>query len=61
MTGDRKFGPASPVADNRGPRPKSSNYDIFEGLQQTRLRATEANRKRLIVGTFPATAPDVKE
>jgi hypothetical protein len=41
-------------------RPKASTYDMFLG-QQTRLKATEANRKRLLASGVPVTPPVLKE
>jgi hypothetical protein len=59
--GDKKSNPASPVSNGRAARPKASNYDMFEGLQQTRLKAAEANRKRLLGSSAPVTLPDPQE
>jgi hypothetical protein len=43
-------------------RPKASRYDMFDGIRQTRLKAAEANRKRLLASNAPAIIPaDVKE
>ena len=42
-------------------RPKASTYDMFLGLEQTRLKATEANRKRLLASGVPVTPPALKE
>ena len=42
-------------------RPKASRYDMFDGIRQTRLKAAEANRKRLAANTAPVTPADVKE
>lgn len=60
MTGDKKSDPTS-VSDGRAPRPKASSYDMFEGLQNTRLKAAEANRKRLLANSAPAAPPVSKE
>ncbi len=59
MTGDGK---SSPASDSRPMRPKASRYDMFDGIRQTRLKAAEANRKRLLASNAPAIIPaDVKE
>jgi hypothetical protein len=60
MTTDRKSNPPSTRSQNVETRPKASNYDMFEGLHQTRLKAAEANRKRLLASNAPLT-PSVRE
>jgi hypothetical protein len=61
MTGDGKSSPTS-ASDSRIARPKASRYDMFDGIRQTRLKAAEANRKRLLASNAPAIVPsDVKE
>lgn len=40
-------------------RPKASNYDMFEGLQQTRRKTTEAKLKRPV--DTPAKSPVVEK
>ena len=60
MTGDGKSSPTS-GSDGRPARPKASRYDMFEGMRQTRLKAAEANRKRLVASNAPVIPPDVKE
>ncbi len=42
-------------------RPKASRYDMFDGIRQPRLKAIEANRKRLLASNAPATPSDVEE
>jgi hypothetical protein len=60
MTGNKKSDPTS-AADGRAVRPQATSYDMFEGLEQTRLKAAEANRKRLLAGSAPAAPPASKE
>ncbi len=55
MTADGKSNSPSKRSQSAEPRPKASNYDMFEGLHQTRLKATEANRKRLLASNAPTT------
>lgn len=55
MTADGKSNSPSKRAQGAETRPKASNYDMFEGLHQTRLKATEANRKRLLARNTPVT------
>ena len=61
MTGDTKPNPTSSASERRTARPKASTYNMFDNLHQTRLKATEANRKRLLVGTAPAAPAESKE
>jgi hypothetical protein len=56
MTADGKPNSPPKRSQSAETRPKASNYDMFEGLQQTRLKATEANRRRLLASNAPLTA-----
>jgi hypothetical protein len=58
MTTDGKSNPTSKRVVTR---PKASNYDMFVGLQQTRLKAADANRKRLLASNAPVTPPVSEE
>jgi hypothetical protein len=62
MTADGKPNSPSERSQSAEISPKASNYDMFEGLHQTRLKATEANRRRLLAGNAPLTpsAPEEK-
>ena len=61
MTTDRKSNPPSTRSQNAETRPKAASYDMFEGLNQTRLKAAEANRKRLLVSNAPLIPPVPEE
>jgi hypothetical protein len=58
---DRKSNPPLTRSQNAETRPKASNYDMFEGLEQTRLKAAEANRKRLLASSAPVIPPVPEE
>lgn len=61
MTADGRSSSTPRRAPGAEIRPKASRYDMFEGLQQTRLKAAEANRKRLLAGDAPVTPPVLEE
>jgi hypothetical protein len=58
---DGKLRSTSERQPSRDPRRQASNYDMFESLQQTRRRASEANRKRLLESDVPVTSPVSEE
>lgn len=57
MTGDAKSSANPKRVQTNGTRPKASTYDMFQGLEQTRLKAAEANRRRLQTSTAPIPSP----
>jgi hypothetical protein len=61
MPVDGTSGPNPKRAQTNDARPKASSYDMFRNLQKTRLKAAEANRKRLLTNTAPATSPVLEE
>jgi hypothetical protein len=61
MTVDAKSSANPKRAQTSSTRPKASTYDMFQGLQQTRLKAAEANRKRLQTSAAPITLPVSEE